>query len=127
MLEVKASFLKEKQALSIEELELRQQIAEARGEEKTYQKFEEEQNIDGMNENLEDVKVKLTSTPISSGVQPNDQATLEVLSVKFQSSAIVSISSTTTPVTTPALVSGASMNPTARLSFQECLHQRRRV
>ena len=34
--------------------------------------------------------------------------------MKFQSSAIVSTSSTTTPVTTPALVSGVSMNPTAR-------------
>ena len=118
----KASFLKEKQALSTEELELRQQIAEARAEEKTYQKFEEEQNIDGMNENLEDVKVKLTSTPISPGIQPNDQATLKVPSVKFQSSAIDSISSTTTPVTTPALVSGASMNLTARLCFKGCLH-----
>lgn len=38
--------------------------------------FEEEQNIAGINENLEDVKVLLTSTAISSGVQPNDQATL---------------------------------------------------
>ena len=61
-LEVKASFLKEKQALKMatEELELRQQIAEAKAEEKTYEKFEEEKNIDGMNENLEDVEVKLT-------------------------------------------------------------------
>ena len=67
-----------------------------------------------MNENLEDVKVKLPSTPISPGVQPNDQAPLKVPSVTFQSSAIVSISSMTTPVTTPALVSGASMNSTAR-------------
>ena len=108
-LEVKASFLKEKQALKMatEELE-----AEAKAEEKTYEKFEEEQNIDGMNENLEDVEVKLTSTTISPGVQSNDQATLRVPSVKFQSSAIVG--STTTPVTTPALVSAASMNPTAR-------------
>lgn len=113
-LEVKASFLKEKQALKMatEELELRQQIAEARAEEKTYEKFEKEQNIDGMNENSEDVEVKLTSTTISPGVQSNDQATLRVPSVKFQSSAIVG--STTTPVTTPALVSAASMNPTAR-------------
>ena len=66
-LEVKASFLKEKQALRMatEELELRRQIAEAKAEENTYEKFEEEQNTDGMNENLEDVKVKLASTPIS--------------------------------------------------------------
>ena len=113
-LEVKASFLKEKQALKMatEELELRQQIAEAKAEEKTYEKFEKEQNIDGMNENLEDVEVKLTCTTISPGVQSNDQATLRVPSVKFQSSAIVG--STTTPVTTPALASAACMNPTAR-------------
>ena len=60
------------------------------------------------------LRLNLTSTPISPGVQPNDQATLKVPSVKFQSSAIVSTSSTTTPVTTPALVSDASMNPIAR-------------
>ena len=57
-----------------------------------------------MNENWEDVKVKNTSTPISPRVLPNDQATLKVPSVNFQSSAIVSNSSTTTPVSTPALV-----------------------
>ena len=67
-----------------------------------------------MNGNLEDVKVKHTSTPISPGLQSNDQATLKVPSVKFQCSAIVSNSSTTTPVTTPALVSGVSRNPTVR-------------
>ena len=33
--------------------------------------------------------------------------------MKFQTSAVVSTSSTTSPVTTPGLVSGASMNPTA--------------
>ena len=105
-LEVKALFLKEKQALRMatEELELRLQIAEAKAGEKTYEEFEEEQNIDGMNENLEDVKFKLTSTPISPGAQPNDQATPKVPSVKLQSSAIVSTSSMTTPVTMPALV-----------------------
>ena len=67
-----------------------------------------------MNENLEDVNDKLTSTLISPGVKPNDQATLKVPSVKFHCSAIVSTISTTTPATTPALVSDASMNPTAR-------------
>ena len=36
--------------MATEELQLRQQIAEAKAEEKTYEKFEEEQNIDGMNE-----------------------------------------------------------------------------
>ena len=43
-LEVKESFLKEKQALRMatEVLELRQQIAEAKAEEKTSEKFEEE-------------------------------------------------------------------------------------
>jgi len=100
--------------MATEELELRQQIAEAKAEEKTYEKFEEEQNIDRMNGNLEDVKVKHTSTPISPRIQPNDQVTLKVPSVKFQSSAMVSTSSTTTPVTTPTLVSGVNMNPTAR-------------
>ena len=67
-----------------------------------------------MNGNLEDVKVKHTSTPISPRLQSNDQATLKVPSVKFQCLAIVSNSSTTTPVTTPALVSGVSKNPTVR-------------
>ena len=67
-----------------------------------------------MNANLEDVQVKHTSIPISPRVQPNDQAPLKVPSLKFQSSAMVSTSSTTTPVTTPTLVSGASMNSTAR-------------
>ena len=42
-LEVKAAFLKEKQALRIaaEEVELRQQIAEAKVEEKIYQQYDE--------------------------------------------------------------------------------------
>ena len=70
-----------------------------------------------MNEHLEDVKVNLTFTHISPGAEPNDQATLKVPSVKFQSSAMVGTSLTITPVTTPALVSGASMNPTARPFF----------
>ena len=35
--------------MATEELELRQQIAEAKAEEKTYEKFDEKQNIDGMN------------------------------------------------------------------------------
>ena len=53
-LEVNESFLKQKPALRMaaEELENRQQIAEAKAEEKTYEKFEEEQNIDRMNGNL---------------------------------------------------------------------------
>ena len=80
-------------------------IAEARAEEKTYEKFEQEQNVDRMHENLEDVKVELASTPISSGVQGNDQAILKVPSEEFQSSTVVSSSSITISVTTPALAS----------------------
>ena len=80
-------------------------IAEAKAEEKTYEKFEQEQNVDGMHENLEDVKVELASIPISSGVERNDQAILKVPSEKFQSSPVVSSSSITISVTTPALAS----------------------
>ena len=109
-LEVEAKFLKEKQALRMatEELELRQKIAEVQAEERTYKEFDEEQNIDGMNDYLEDVKAKLTSTPFSSEAKPNNQTTLKVPSVKFQGSVA------TPPVTTPIFVSTASMNPTAQ-------------
>ena len=64
-LHVEAGFLKEKQALRMatEELVLRQKIAEAKAGEKTYVEFDEEQNIDGMNDYLEDAKAILTSTP----------------------------------------------------------------
>ena len=58
-----------------------------------------------MHENSEDVKVELASIPITSGVQCNDQATLKVPSEKFQSSPVVSTSSITNSVTTPALAS----------------------
>lgn len=46
------------------ELELRQQIAEAKAEEKTYEQFDEEKIIYGMNNYLKDLKGNLTSIPI---------------------------------------------------------------
>jgi len=63
-LEVKAVFLKERQALRMasEELELRQEIAQAKVEEKSYEQFEMEQNIDGMNDYLEKMKVHFFSS-----------------------------------------------------------------
>ena len=77
--EVEARFLKEKQALrtASKELELPQKIAEAKAEERTYEEFDEEQNIDGMNNYLEGVKAKLTPTPFLSEAKPNDQTTLK--------------------------------------------------
>ena len=112
-LEVEARFLKEKKALRMasEELELRQKIAEAKAEERTYEEFDEEQNIDGMNEYLEDAKDKLTSTPFISEAKPNKQTALKVPAVKFQGSALVSTVAVTPPVTTPIFVNTASMNP----------------
>ena len=113
VLEVEARFLKEKQGLRMagEELELRQKIAEAKAEERTCEEFDEEQNIDGMNDYLEDFKDKLTSTPLLSEAKPNNQTTLKVPSVKFQGSAFVSTVAATPPVTTPIFVSTAGMNP----------------
>ena len=108
VLEVEARFLKEKQALRMasEELELGQKIAEAKAEERTYEEFDEEQNIDGMNDYLEGVKAKLTATPFLSEAKPNDQTTLRVPSE--------STIATSPPVTAPTLVSTASVNPAAR-------------
>ena len=100
--------------MASEELELRQKIAEAKAEERTYEEFDEEQNIDGMNEYLEDAKDKLTSTPFFSEAKPNNQPTLKVPSVKFQGSAFVSTVAATPPVTTPIFVSTASMNSAAQ-------------
>ena len=65
-----------------EELELRMQVAEA--EEKTYEQFDEQQVIDGMNDYLKNVPAKLTSIPILSEAQPNGQSTVKVPSVKFR-------------------------------------------
>ena len=75
-----------KQALRMasEELELVQQIAEAKAEEKTYEQFDEQQVIDGMNDYLKNVPAKLTSIPILSEAQPNGQSTVKVPSVKFR-------------------------------------------
>ena len=80
VLEVEARFLKEKQALRMasEELELRQKIAEAKVEERPCEEFDEEQNIDGMNDYLEGVKAKLTTTSFLSEAKSNDQTTLRV-------------------------------------------------
>ena len=115
-LEVEARFFKEKQALRMatEELELRQKIAEAKAEERTYDEFDEEQNIDGMNDYLEDIKAKPTSTPFLSEAKPNSQTALKVPSVKFQGSTFVSTVAAPPPVTMPIFVSMASMNPAAQ-------------
>ena len=115
-LEVEAKLLKEKQGLRMasEELELRQKIAEAKAKERNYGEFNEEKNINGMNDYLEDVKDKRTSTPFLSKAKPNNQTALRVPSVKFQCSAFVSTVAVTPPVTTPIFVSTASMNPAAQ-------------
>ena len=128
-LEIKAAFLKERQALRMasEELELRQEIAQAKIEEKVYEQFEMEQNIDGMNDYLETMKVKYTSTPISSQAISCDQATLPVESIsnvtagKLQVSAVANSVNTismatpsTTPITTSAVFTTSAMNPSAR-------------
>ena len=93
----------------------KKKIAEAKAEEKTYQECDEEQSIDGMNDYLEGVKAKRTSPPFLSEAKPNNQTTLKVPSVKFQSLTFVSTVATTPPVITPIYVSTASMNPTAQL------------
>ena len=101
--------------MASEELELRQQIAEAKTEEKSSAQFDLDQVFDGMNDYLKSVLAKLTSIPILSEAQPNGQSTLNVPSVKFQSSAIFRTISTTTSVTTPVSVIADSMNSTAQL------------
>ena len=69
--------------MASEELELRQQIAEAKAEEKIYEQFDE-QVIDSTNDYLKNVPAKLTSIPILSEAQPNGQSTVKVPSVKFR-------------------------------------------
>ena len=64
--------------MASEELELRQQNAKGKGEERTYEEFVEEQNIDDMNDYLEGVKAKLTTTSFLSEAKSNDQTTLRV-------------------------------------------------
>jgi len=128
-LEIKAAFLKERQALRMasEELELQQEIAQAKIEEKVYEQFEMEQNIDGMNDYLETMKVKYTSTPITSQAISCDQATLPVVSIsnvtagKPQVPAVVNtvntismVTPSTTPITTSAVFTTSAMNPSAQ-------------
>ena len=60
--------------MASEELELWQQIAEAKAEEKTSAQFDEEQVIDGRNDYLKNVRATLTSIPILSEAQPNGQS-----------------------------------------------------
>ena len=52
--------------MASEELELRQQIAEAETEEKSSAQFDVDQVFDGMNDYLKSVLAKLTSIPILS-------------------------------------------------------------
>jgi len=127
-LEVKAVFLKERQALRMasEELELRQEIAQAKLEERLYEQFEMEQNIDGMNDYLEKMKVQSTSTPISSQAISSGQVTLPVTSAsnaisKDQQGPDVLISVSKVPIVTPSITPISSspafttsgMNPSA--------------
>ena len=51
------------------ELELRQQIAEAKAEEKTYEQFDEQQVIDGINDYLK--MYQLNSLPFPSYLMHN--------------------------------------------------------
>ncbi|KAJ7383246.1 hypothetical protein OS493_029650 [Desmophyllum pertusum] len=125
-LEVKAAFLKEKQALRMaaEELDLRQEIAQAKLEEKIYEQYDKAQNTDGIDDDLEIMKVKYTSTPIS--FQACDQVTLSVASTsnaKPQSPAVVNTVSTvsmvtptpsTIPISTSAVFATTSMDPGAQ-------------
>ena len=128
-LEVKAVFLKERQALRMatEELELRQEIAQAKVEERLYEQFELEQNIDGMNDYLEKMKGQSTSTPISSQAISSSQATLPVASAsdvisKDQQGPAVVNSVRTVPKVTPSITPISSspafttfgMNPSAQ-------------
>ena len=128
-LEVKAVFLKERQALRMatEELELRQEIAQAKVEERLYEQFELEQNIDGMNDCLEKMKGQSTSTPISSQAISSSQATLPVASAsdvisKDQPGPAVVNSVSTVPKVTPSITPLSSspafitfgMNPSAQ-------------
>ena len=64
--------------MASEELELRQQIAEAETEEKSSAQFDVDQVFDGMNDYLKSVLAKLTSIPILSEAQPNGQSTLNM-------------------------------------------------
>ena len=128
-LEIKAAFLKERQALRMasEELELRQEIVQAKIEEKVYEQFEMEQNIDGMNDYLETMKAKYTSTPISSQAIPCDQVTLSVASLSNVTSgkphvpaivnsvnAVSMTTTSTTPTSAGAVFKTSTMNAAAQ-------------
>lgn len=106
-MEVKAKFLKDKQALRMTSVELKllQQIVEAKAEEKSYEQFDEEQILDGM----KDVTAKLISISILAEAQVYGKSTRKVPSVKFYSSAVVSTISTTNTFITPVSVSAVSM------------------
>ena len=116
--------------MASEELELRQEIAKATVEEKLYEQFEMEQNIDGMNDYLEKMKVQSTSTPISSQAISSSQVTLPVTSAsnvtsKDQQGPAVVISVSTVPIVTPSITPISSspafttsgMNPSAQPSI----------
>ena len=94
--------------MATEELELRQEIAQAKVEEKLYERLELEQNIDDMNDYLEKMKEQSTSTPISSQAISSSQATLPVASAsnvisKDQQGPAVVNSVSTVPKVTPYL------------------------
>lgn len=106
-MDVKAKFLKDKQALRMTSVELKllQQIVEAKAEEKSYEQFDEEQILDGM----KDVTAKLISISILAEAQVYSKSTRKVPSVKFYISAVVSTISTTNTFITSVSVSAVSM------------------
>ncbi|PFX16297.1 hypothetical protein AWC38_SpisGene19439 [Stylophora pistillata] len=135
-LEIKAAFLKERQALRMatEELEFRQEITQAKVEEELYEQFEMEQNIDDMDDYLEKMKVQSTSTPISSQAISSTQVKLLVASAsnsisKDQQGPAVVNSVTTAPKVTPSITpissspafTTSSMNPSAQPFISENL------
>ena len=96
-------------------------------EENVYKQFEMEQNIDGMNDYLETMKVKYTSTPISSQAISCNQATLPVVWIstvtagKLQVPAVVNsvntismVTPSTTHITTSVVFTTSAMNPSAQ-------------
>ena len=85
------------------ELKLLQQIVEAKAEEKSYEQFDEEQILDGMNYCMKDVTAKLTSISILAEAQVYGKSTRKVPSVKFYCSAVVSTISTTNTLSRPSL------------------------
>ena len=127
-LEVTAVFLKERQALKMatEELELRQEIAQAKVEEKLYEQFELEQNLDGINDYLEKMKVQSTSTPISSQAISSSRVTLPVASATnviskdqpgpavVNSVSMVKVTPSITPISSSPAFTTSGMNPSVQ-------------